>query len=108
MRIVWVSRHELNQKNHEILRKAFGKYEIVQYKETVTDVRVLKAFADLNKADAYVVVLPPHIIMQLMRIDKRPVYRFIVERNLLKDEVVVTPVGLERIVKIEITAERIV
>ena len=108
MKIVWVSRHELDERNHRILQEAFKDYEIVQYKETVKDVKELVDFADKHNADAYVVVLPPHLIQQLLK-DKRPVYRFIVEREV--DEignVKFTPIGLERIVKIQIITERVV
>ena len=54
MKLVWVSRHELTQKNHEILKRAFGNVDIVQFKDTVQDVRDLKAFADQHGAAAYV------------------------------------------------------
>ena len=107
--LIWVSRHKLTSENHEILRKAFGDYEVVQYAETVTDVSELVKFANENDADAYVVVLPPHLIQQLMNADRRPIYRFVVNR--IVDEsgnAVFTPIGLERIVEIRIVTERIV
>jgi len=107
--LVWVSRHELTQLNHEILRKVFGDYEIVQFKETVNDIQELIKFADDNNADAYIVVLPPHLIQQLLSRDKRPVYRFIVERKIDEQgNAEFIPVGLERIVEIKIVTERIV
>ena len=109
MRLVWVSRHELTQKNHEILKKAFGDYQIFQYKDTVQDIKQLKQFADEVKADAYVVVLPPHLIQQLLAIDKRPIYRFIVERRLKENgEAEFIPIGLEQIKEIKVVTERII
>ena len=107
--LVWVSRHELNEKNNEILKRAFGDYEIVRFSQTVTDVSELVKFANENDADAYVVVLPPHLIQQLMNADRRPIYRFVVNR--IVDEsgnATFVPIGLERIVKIEVVTERIV
>ena len=107
--LIWVSRHKLTSENHEILRKAFGDYEVVQYAETIQDVSELVKFANENDADAYVVVLPPHLIQQLMNADRRPVYRFVVNRTVSEDgNAVFTPIGLERIVKIEVVTERIV
>ena len=109
MKMVWVSRHELNEKNREILQKAFKEYEVVQCRETVKDIRELIEFADKEGADAYIVVLPPHLIQQLLSKDKRPVYRFIVERKVDKEgNAEFTPVGLERIVRVEIVTERVI
>ena len=108
IKLVWVSRHELTPQNHEILKQAFNDYEITQYKDTVQDVRDLKQFADQHEADAYVVVLPPHLIQQLLAIDKRPIFRFIVERRLKENgEAEFIPIGLEQIKEIKVT-ERIV
>ena len=107
--LVWVSRHKLTSENHEILKRAFGDYEVVQFSQTVTDVSELVKFANENDADAYVVVLPPHLIQQLMNADRKPIYRFTVER--IVDEsgnAVFTPIGLERIVETRIVTERIV
>jgi len=110
VKLVWVSRHELNEKNLEILRKAFGDIvEVLQYKETVRDVNELVRFAESHNADAFVVVLPPHLIQQLLQATDKPVYRFIVERKVKENgEVEFTPVGLERIVRIEVVTERVV
>ena len=110
MRIVWVSRHELNEKNHEILKKAFGEYEVVQYKETVKDVAELLDFARNVMADALIVVLPPNILQEL--IQKKgsiSVYRFTVERIVKEDgSVKFIPTGLEEIVEIKIVTRRVV
>jgi len=108
-RIVWVSRHGLDERNHRILQEAFKDYEIVQYKETVKDVGELIEFADENEADVYIVVLPPHIVQQLLSKDKRPVYRFIVERKVDEEgNAEFTPVGLEKIVEVRIVTEKVV
>jgi len=109
MRLVWVSRHELNEKNKEILSKAFGHYEVYQYKDTVNNVSELIEFADSVDADAYVVVLPINLIADLIKADNRPIYRFIVNR-ILKDDgsVEFVPVGLEKIVKVELVTEKVV
>jgi len=109
MRFVWVSRHELTDLNKQILQKAFNDYEITQYKDTVQDVRDLKQFADQHGADAYIVVLPPHLIQQLMQVDKRPIYRFIVERKVDEQgNAVFNPIGLEQIKEIKVVTERVV
>jgi len=111
MRLVWVSRHELTEENWRILRKAFGleEIEVVQYTKTVEDIRELIEFADQHGADAFVVVLPPHLIQQLLQATDKPVYRFVVEREVLPNgEAKFTPIGLERIVRVEIVTERVV
>lgn len=109
VRLLWVSRHALNEKNHEILKKAFNDYEVYQYSQTVRDVSELVAFADQHNIDAYIVVLPPHIVQQLLAIDRRPIYRFVVERiDKGGNEVEFVPVGLERILRIEVVTERVV
>ena len=108
MRLVWVSRHDLKPENHEILKKAFGDYEVIQFPKTVKDINTLIDFANANNADAYVVVLPPDLIQQLLVRDNRPIYRFIVERREKENgEVEFIPKGLERIVRIEVIVERI-
>jgi len=109
MKIVWVSRHKMTRENCDILRRAFSEFEVVQYSNTVKNVKELIEFANREGADVYIVVLPPHIVQQLLSKDKRPVYRFIVEREV--DEtgnVKVIPVGLERIVRIEIITEKVI
>ena len=107
--LVWVSRHELTPQNHEILKHAFGDYSVVQYADTINDVGDLKTFADKHGADAYVVVLPPHLIQQLMNADRRPVFRFVVERTVDENgNATFVPIGLERIVEIKVVTERIV
>jgi len=110
MKLVWVSRHELTPQNHQILKQAFGDdYEVIQFKETVKDVRELKRFADDVGGDGYVVVLPPHLIMELMKIDQRPVYRFVVERKVLESgDVEIKPIGLEQILEVKVVTKRIV
>lgn len=107
--LLWVSRHELTDRNHSILRKAFGEYEVVQYRETVQDVKQLKQYADENGVDAYIVVLPPNLIMELMKIDRRPIYRFITERKVDEQgNAIFTPIGLEKIEEIKIVTTHIV
>ena len=109
MRLVWVSRHELTDLNKQILQKAFGDFDVVQFADTVQDVKELKAFADQHKADAYIIVLPPHLTQQLMQTDKRPIYRFVVERRLKENgEAEFIPIGLEQIKEIRVVTERIV
>jgi hypothetical protein len=108
MKILWVSRHELNDRNLDILKKAFGDVEVVQYADTVRDVRELIQYAEQNSVDAFIVVLPPNLIMELLKQTDRPVYRFIVERKLKNGEAEFIPIGLERIVKVEVVTERVV
>lgn len=109
MRLVWVSRHELNKKNWEILKKAFGDVEVVQFKDTVQDINELCDFARSVMADGFIVVLPPHLIQQLLSNVKVPVFRFIVERKVDEQgNAEFIPVGLERIKEIKIITERIV
>lgn len=108
-RVVWVSRHELTFENHLIMQRAFGVVSVVQFRDTVNDVQELIKFAEDNDADAFIVVLPPHLIQQLLQRTDKPVYRFVVEREVDEQgNAIFKPVGLERIVKIEFVTERIV
>jgi len=108
VKIVWISRHQLNEENEEILRRAFGNWELVAWvKETVTPEDLRKLAEEYSDA-AFVVVLPPHLLSELLRYTKE-VYRFIVDREVKEDgSVEFTPTGLEKIVRIEIVTERLV
>jgi len=114
IRFCWVSRHELNELNMEILNKAaekmgYDEWDYVQFADTVNDVQELIDFANEYNCDAYIVVLPPNLIMQLMQKDKKPVYRFVVDRVLDdKGNATFIPIGLELIKEIKIVTERIV
>ena len=108
-RLVWVSRHSLLPENHTILRKAFGEYEVFQYDKTIERIEELIEFANKVHADAYVVVLPPNLIAELIQKDKRPVYRFLVTRTVKDDgSAEFRPYGLEIIKEIRVVTERIV
>lgn len=107
-KIIWISRHELTEKNNRILDKAFGNWELVKWvKDTVT-AEDLKKLAEEYSDAAFVVVLPPQLLAELVRYTKE-VYRFIVDREVKEDGTAVfTPVGLERVLKIEVVTERLV
>jgi hypothetical protein len=107
-KVVWISRHKLNEANKEILTRAFGEWELVEWiRETVTTTD-LQELVEKHKDAMFVVVLPPQLIAELLKFTPN-VYRFTVERTV--DEhgnVVFTPVGLEKIVRVEIVTERVV
>lgn len=107
-KIVWISRHELDERNKEILNKAFGSWELVKWvKDTVTP-EDLKKLAEEYSDAAFVVVLPPQLLAELIKYT-REVYRFVVNREVKEDGTAVfTPVGLERVLKIEVVTERLV
>jgi hypothetical protein len=107
-KIVWISRHELNKKNKEILTRAFGEWEIAEWvRETVT-AEDLKELTEKHKDAMFVVVLPPQLIAELLKFTPN-VYRFTVERTVAEHgNVVFTPVGLEKIIRIEIVTERVI
>jgi hypothetical protein len=107
-RVVWISRHELNEKNREILTRAFGKWELAEWvRETVT-AEDLKQLAEKHKDAKFVVVLPPQLIAELLKYTKE-VYRFVVDRRVDEQgNAVFIPIGLEKVVRIEIVTERIV
>jgi len=87
--------------NHLILRNAFGEYCVVEVNERMDANRLKEIVEELGRDRVYVVVLPTHLIKVLLDLGVE-VYRFITKdvegRNL--------PVGLERIVDLEI--ERVV
>jgi len=106
-KVVWVSRHELNERNKEILNKAFGSWELVWIKETVTPEDLRKLAEEYSDA-AFVVVLPPQLLAEVLKYTKE-VYRFVVNREVKEDGTAVfTPVGLEKVIRIEIVTERVV
>jgi hypothetical protein len=99
--VIWISRHRLLVENHLILRNAFGEYCVVEVNERMDANRLKEIVEELGRDRVYVVVLPTHLIKVLLDLGVE-VYRFITKdvegRNL--------PVGLERIVDLEI--ERVV
>jgi len=63
-KVVWISRHELDERNKEILSRAFGSWELVAWvKETVTTEDLRKLAEEYSDA-AFVVVLPPHLLAE--------------------------------------------
>jgi len=108
VKVVWISRHELNEKNREILDKAFGSWELVDWiKETIA-IEDIKTLVEKHKDAKFVVVLPPNLLAEFLRFTNE-VYRFIVEREVKPDGTAVfTPVGLEKITRIVIETERVV
>jgi len=107
-KIVWISRHQLHEENKRILDKAFGNWELVAWiKDTVTPEDLRRLAGEYSDA-AFVVVLPPQLLAELLKYTKE-VYRFIVDRDVKEDGTAVfTPVGLEKVVRIEIVTERLV
>ena len=107
-KIVWISRHPLTAENEDILRRAFGNYTVSQISETVDEEKLRQIVAEHGREAKYVVVLPPQLIAALLR-EGAEVYRFLVEREVLPDGGVrITPVGLERVLRIEVVTERVV
>ena len=108
MKVVWISRHQLNEENKEILSRAFGSWELVKWvRDTVTPEKLKELTEEYSDA-AFVVVLPPQLLAELLRYTKE-VYRFVVDREVKEDGTAVfTPVGLERVARIEIVTERLV
>lgn len=113
-KIVWISRHNLTERNHEILDRAFGEgIPIYQIKETVNkeDIRkltdLLKEEGELETT-AFVVVLPMDLISELLKYTKN-VFRFTVIRKVREDgSVEITPTGLEQILKVEVKTKHLV
>ena len=109
VRVIWISRHPLNLQNIEILKKAFGEnITISQITKTLTPEDVASIIEHNGKNAKYVVVLPPNLIQKFLE-QGAEVYRFIVERKLHDDGTVhIEPIGLERILEIKYTTERVV
>jgi len=108
-KVIWISRHPLNMKNIEILRKAFGEdITIKQLTKTLREEEVPDIVKYNGKEAKYVVVLPPNLIQAFLN-EGVEVYRFVVERNLAEDgSVRIEPVGLERVKEIRYITERVV
>jgi hypothetical protein len=98
----------LNEANKEILTRAFGEWVLVEWvRETVT-AEDLKELAEKHKDAKFVVVLPPQLIAELLKYTKE-VYRFVVDRRVDEQgSAVFIPIGLEKIIKIEVVTERVV
>ena len=107
-KIVWVSRHNLTAENEDILRRAFGEFTVSQVSETVDEQKLRQLVAEHGKDAKYVVVLPPNLISALLR-EGAEVYRFVVKREVLPDGGVrITPVGLEKVLRVVVETERVV
>ena len=108
-KIVWVSRHPLTMPNIQILRKAFGDdITIFQIAKTMTEDNIPEIVNMIGTDAKYVVVLPPNLIQAFIDAGAE-VYRFVVERKTLPDgRVDLTPIGLEKVIRIVYETERVV
>jgi len=108
VKIIWISRHRLNRRNKEILNRAFGKWEVVEWVQGNVDEAKLKALAEKHRDAKFVVVLPLHLLRALLNYTNE-VYRFLTERKMNRNRIVrFIPYGLEKVEKIEVKTKRIV
>lgn len=109
-KIIWISKHALTPRNMDILREAFGENIMVkQIDQTMTPESIQELVKKYGLETKYVVVLPPHLIQELLNTGAE-VYRFIVSREYDPEEedYVIYPKGLEQIVEIKYVTKRVV
>ena len=83
-KVLWISRHKMTPEQLAAVDNG-RPVEIDQEEESVNDVRDLTN--RINNADVVAVVLPPNLLMPLVRMinGKRPIIRAISERRVLDD-----------------------
>lgn len=98
--VVWVSKHAFSSEHEKILDKAFGEWwNMSDWIEREVTAEELGDFAEKHKCKTFVVDLPDYLIAKLLKHNCR-VYRIIKENG--------KPIGLEKVIKVEIIGERIV
>ena len=106
-KIVWLSRHDPQKSQIEELKKFFGAVEIVQVSAVINNVSEIIKIMEENGAEEIVVVLPPNLISELLRLGVKPL-RAVMERILHDDgSVEFKHSHFERIIKIEIITKRL-
>lgn len=80
MKILWVSRHQLNNEQLSDLIRVYGDVEIVNFKDTVKSAKQLVEVGE--DCEVFAVVLPPDLLADLINpsINQKPVIRSVMER----------------------------
>lgn len=117
MKILWLSRHELNERQLEDLKRIYGTTEIKNVSMMVKSAEdVIEAGKD---CDILAVVLPPQVIAELIKKTDKPVIRAINNRvptgkkvinprnGNEEDEYVFQHGGWERVIKVEVVTEKL-
>lgn len=80
MKILWVSRHQLNNEQLSDLIRVYGDVEIVNFQDTVESAKQLVEVGE--DCEVFAVVLPPALLADLIspRINQKPVIRSVMER----------------------------
>lgn len=75
MKILWVSRHQLNNEQLSDLERIYGDVEIVNFQDTVKSAEQLVEVGE--DCEVFAVVLPPALLEDLIspRINQKPVIR---------------------------------
>lgn len=117
MKILWLSRHELNESQLNDLKRIYGTTEIKNVSMMVKSAEdVIEAGKD---CDILAVVLPPQVIAELIKKTDKPVIRAINNRmptgkkvinprnGCEEDEYVFQHGGWERVIKVEVVTEKL-
>lgn len=103
-RILWLSRHEPEQKQIKELQDIFGYIEIVQIKTTVENADEVIKYMEEHGCSEVVAVLPLNIIAQLTAKGIKPI-RAVMEREVLPNgDVKFKHQHFERILKVEVVS----
>ena len=80
MKILWVSRHQLNNEQLSDLERIYGDVEIVNFQDTVKSAEQLVEVGE--DCEVFAVVLPPALLEDLIspRINQKLVIRSVMER----------------------------
>lgn len=80
MKILWVSRHQLNNEQLSDLERIYGDVEIVNFQDNVKSAEQLVEVGE--DCEVFAVVLPPALLADLIspRINHKPVIRSVMER----------------------------
>jgi len=101
-RVLWLSRHEPQEKQIKELEKVFGGIEIVQVSKTVSGAMEVLKLMQENETDELVAVLPIGLIAELTEKGVHPL-RAVMKRELNEEgEAIFTHEYFERVMRVDI------
>jgi len=101
-RVLWLPRHEPQEKQIKELEKVFGGIEIVQVSKTVSGAMEVLKLMQENETDELVAVLPIGLIAELTEKGVHPL-RAVMKRELNEEgEAIFTHEYFERVMRVDI------
>lgn len=112
-KVLWFSRHEMNEAQKNELVKVFGEIQINQVNKTITSAKEIEK--EIKNADVVALVAPIDIQQQVLKIaGDKPVITSLTSREFIPDgeggkqKVIFSHIKWERLVKIDVVKEDLV